>query len=1221
MFRGRLTHTNVARASRRLAHKSNRRSSPLPAAVPAIDRAQTAAVLDTLQIDVVTRLRAEHTNTHVSNLEARLKISRFLEAVFGGDYSVAMEGLEGMRRLCTGTSMSERPATIYATCFVTLLAQVCRADRPRLPLGQIMALVRMALDVPPPVKNAAGGRLLREVHVLILLALMRVLAATPAQNRITCVNLVAYIRDLQNQLDVSLDVLLDRVRKQYGELLPQYNQVTRQNLPALNLADEDYVTLTNALETAKQGKHLVSFTSLCEFIELTSFDASRYHNSTIHTKYYEIADSLPGKKRAEFMDAYLRFNYKKQLLVEDAAQAVYKSVSGAHSMMAFTALHRQWIRSWLDAATASISGLLTTRGPLEKFGFVFSVLTPENVVALCLTHLLSATVPNQYARVLTLASSSGHALRKELSRAHPREFPLKTIPVLLNTDHAIELVCSIIKILLDKCKLPKLAELGLNHAQADSSWSNNAFRFCHIKNEESGSKYMRYGAIEAHPIVAENFHVYRELFMTGSYRLPMLHPPKPWTSPRNGGFLATPLALVKSSEPKAADVYLEKAHSTGQLDSVYLSVNSLGACPWTINLFTLDVFNRLIKSPHSPGLPAALTAHIPASPPKPGRNNYPSDEAFNSALSSWKHAQAERSKMCQEVANLRIYYDMVNRLANSFARNGEILYLPHNMDFRGRVYPSVSFLSHQSEDLVRSLLMFWEAKPLGTDGYNWLVYHLANLFHKTKVSMEQLHEFVRHNKSAIIASAKEPNAPGLWWLSADNPWQVLALCKEFDAIWSFSGDVQSYKTRIPVHQDGSCNGLQHYSALGADTEAARAVNVLPDEEIQDVYTTVLDLVKERVSKDQEVSHELADMAQKLLSRKLIKQTVMTTVYGVTPFGAMQQVRRRIDELIPSSEATIIPERTKLNLASYISQNVLDSISDLFAGAKRIQNWLVDNCTRCIQAYDVKDFPADGEIDFFSGKHFRPMMWTSLSGFPVIQMYRKRAIRELQTPLQKLILNDDTRLAPIDELKLKNGIAPNFIHSIDAIHLLMTCLGAKAENITFASVHDSFWTHPSEVDTLSKIIRKEFARLHSSDIIENLRCDLEYVNRNSLQLVWADISIDGTFVAGLKKVRGEYSQRLQKMPIEKQINTCLEIEVRDNKSVAALVEQFKPTLLWKSLGSAPPVIYNSATVPTIVNTKISTRTHVPLLVPVKIPDAPEVGTLDIQSVLHSKYFFS
>lgn len=50
-------------------------------------------------------------------------------------------------------------------------------------------------------------------------------------------------------------------------------------------------------------------------------------------------------------------------------------------------------------------------------------------------------------------------------------------------------------------------------------------------------------------------------------------------------------------------------------------------------------------------------------------------------------------------------------------------------------------------------------------------------------------------------------------------------------------------------QDGSCNGLQHYAALGRDQEGAQSVNLWPYELPQDVYSDVCELVS-RLEKEQ-----------------------------------------------------------------------------------------------------------------------------------------------------------------------------------------------------------------------------------------------------------------------------------------------------------------------------------------------------------------------------------
>lgn len=47
------------------------------------------------------------------------------------------------------------------------------------------------------------------------------------------------------------------------------------------------------------------------------------------------------------------------------------------------------------------------------------------------------------------------------------------------------------------------------------------------------------------------------------------------------------------------------------------------------------------------------------------------------------------------------------------------------------------------------------------------------------------------------------------------------------------------------------------------------------------------------------------------------------------------------------------------------------------------------------------------------------------------------------------------------------------------------------NLTFASVHDSYWTHACDVDKMSEIIRETFIALHSSDILSKLDKEVRF----------------------------------------------------------------------------------------------------------------------------------
>ena len=65
-----------------------------------------------------------------------------------------------------------------------------------------------------------------------------------------------------------------------------------------------------------------------------------------------------------------------------------------------------------------------------------------------------------------------------------------------------------------------------------------------------------------------------------------------------------------------------------------------------------------------------------------------------------------------------------------------------------------------------------------------------------------------------------------WWLQGDSPWQLLAVCKDLRNALACACP-EAYLSRLPVHQDGSCNGLQHYAALSRDESGGRAVNLAP----------------------------------------------------------------------------------------------------------------------------------------------------------------------------------------------------------------------------------------------------------------------------------------------------------------------------------------------------------------------------------------------------------
>lgn len=96
-------------------------------------------------------------------------------------------------------------------------------------------------------------------------------------------------------------------------------------------------------------------------------------------------------------------------------------------------------------------------------------------------------------------------------------------------------------------------------------------------------------------------------------------------------------------------------------------------------------------------------------------------------------------------------------------------------------------------------------------------------------------------------------------------------------------------------------------------------------------------------------------------------------------------------------------------------------------------------------------------------------WVTPLGLPVIQPYHRETTESISTPLQTVSSSHYFDYTQIPNLtKQKGGFPPNFIHSLDSSHLMLTALRCQKHQMTFASVHDSFWSHACDVDLMNKV---------------------------------------------------------------------------------------------------------------------------------------------------------
>lgn len=547
--------------------------------------------------------------------------------------------------------------------------------------------------------------------------------------------------------------------------------------------------------------------------------------------------------------------------------------------------------------------------------------------------------------------------------------------------------------------------------------------------------------------------------------MPMVVRPRRWRSPYSGGYLGGgtgkhrgPTARLIKSQTRDYDELLR----TADLTKVYEAINHIQETPWRINRRVLDVMREVWDTGGSiVGLPPRDDSPLPARPHD--------IETNEEALKTWKREASlvHQANAANHARRLGVHQRLW--IAEKFVDETAI-WFPHSMDFRGRVYPLPATSIHpQSDDAGKALLEFAHGLPLGKTGAYWLAVHIANLFGVDKVSFEDRVKWTYDHSAQLIDSALEPLDGARFWTEADSPWMALAAAFEFAGSLS-SGE--AYVSRLPIPLDGSNSGLQHFSAMLRDPVGAAAVNLIPSPTPQDVYSAVASAAQARVDGDVDVG-SLPWRGGKV-TRKVAKRPTMTFVYSATRFGMQDMILQTLREIDAENanrgEPPHLGGADNYHSAMYLSHVLFEAVSAVVSAASGAMEWL-RRVSKIAAAADM------------------PVRWTTPDGLPILQAYRdvygQRVKAHWQGQRVEVMLAvDGSRL---DGRGQANGIAPNFVHSLDAAHLRAVARGAKAEGIDYlAVIHDSFGTHAANTDALVRILRDTFVEQYTPDVLGSFR---------------------------------------------------------------------------------------------------------------------------------------
>ena len=510
-------------------------------------------------------------------------------------------------------------------------------------------------------------------------------------------------------------------------------------------------------------------------------------------------------------------------------------------------------------------------------------------------------------------------------------------------------------------------------------------------------------------------------------RLPMLCEPKDWHPIHEaGGYYLNSLRrncpMVRRGNPLLIQ---------GNTPVDFL--NQVQKTAWKVNAFVADVAEELYERRMSVGKFIPIVEQ--PIPPKPldigengeSRKDYRRAAAQAHNLNAQAFKKSVRTRMTMEV--MRMF------------RDKERFFTPGSCDYRGRWYPIPSFLTIQDTDFGKSLLTFADGAFMLPEGEEWLSFAVSTSYGNglDKATIAERLQWVEDNQKHIHAVATDPIGNLDLWASADEPWQHLAACEEFNALLI---DFTRSVTHLPVAVDATCSGIQILSGLAKDKQAAKMVNVLPSATVQDAYAVIAE-------------HSLPNIPDKykdVWDRKKVKRVVMTLPYNSKPHSNRSYIR---EALIDAGKEVDAEDLTTIVKA------VRNSMHELLPGPMKVMSWIEKEVTNSLRAGRTH------------------LEWTTPSGFTVHQKLNKVKLKTVDLQLLgrcQIQLGEATD--EVDIRHHKNATSPNLIHSLDAsmLHLAVTN-GWKAP---IALIHDSILCRATDMSLLSANIRETYKHLFAEN---------------------------------------------------------------------------------------------------------------------------------------------
>jgi DNA-directed RNA polymerase len=612
--------------------------------------------------------------------------------------------------------------------------------------------------------------------------------------------------------------------------------------------------------------------------------------------------------------------------------------------------------------------------------------------------------------------------------------------------------------------------------------------------------------------------------------MPCLMPPKRWEGMRKGGYY-TPMvaqqALIRfKASPEQVQAAMDEYDGL-EMPRVLNALHAVQEVPWMVNRKVLAVAMRIWDLDLGiAGFPKRDTLPLPPRPDDAVFQRATAcertlqglrDEAREEAMGRWSpedRAAYETAREWKREA-AKVYHINATRIgkANSVRQTLRIaekfvnteFYFPHKLDFRGRMYPIPVYLQPQGNDLSRGLLTFAKGLPVGELGGEWLAINLANHFGADKMSYEGRIAWVKDkdNEEVWRAIAADPIKARHLWLDGTgvrDHWQGLAAVFEWVRFLDEGPDMVS---SLPIHIDGTCNGLQHLSAMMRDEVGGTAVNITPNETPHDIYkevaekllTTLKRLRSKSGGKPRQFAKAWIELCGGEIPRSLTKRPVMTTPYGATReahFGAVYDwLKENFEDKgrLPFGATEEENRDMKKKLVPWLVTHLEDCIKDTVEQGKVCMKWLQDAAAVVAECN-------------------QPIIWTTPSGFLVRHFYASMKMRMVETKIdgKRISFGDLQHTQDLNKKDQLQGIAPNFTHSMDASANIETIIKMALDprGLPITAIHDAYGTCAGAMWSLFDAVRSAFVWVHQNDVLEDFRQECIRMYRDFLMATRNDL---------------------------------------------------------------------------------------------------------------------